>query len=253
MRSDILMRKWYIPVTILILLFMLAGCFSIIKGWSEESFRNAEFSDEAMSREGLAIIPVIILKDTLKKGEEPGGAIPSAPYAESTPAEDRKKEKKIITRDAYRVILNEILMSNIQSRRPSFRLVSPSDVLKRLNDAGLTNTYLKFNSDFPKVGFDSKILKKFGDTLNRRYLLITQAVVTESKTEASFIIIWTFGRKSVLQYVKISGQIWDTVTGQQMWEGLGIGYNRLSAYESTPLIEEIVGEAVDSLLEKIIP
>lgn len=37
-----------------------------------------------------------------------------------------------------------------------------------------------------------------------------------------------------------------------MWEGLGIGYNRLSAYESTPLIEEIAGEAVDSLLEKII-
>jgi len=246
-------HTWIIVTVLAITALAVEGCYSKIKGQSEVSFKNPAFSETALKSRGLAVFPVIILEDSLKKAAEPHGEIPSAPYAEGTPSGGTKDKQHIITHDAYRIILSELLMSKIQARRPSLKIVSPGDALKRLNDAGLTEAYRQFNNDFPKVGFDSEILAKFGKILECRYLLISQAVVTESKTDASLIIVWTFGRKSTLRTVKISGQIWDTCKGEQMWEGLGIGYNRLSAYESTPLLEEVAVKAVISLLQSIMP
>lgn len=253
MNANSYIRRLYIPIVLLMALLIVTGCFSRIKGWSQESFRNPDFSNDSLNKGGLALLPVIILEDTYQKDREPTGQIPAAPYARTIPQKSAKEDKAVISHDAYRIILNEILMSNIQSRRPSFRIVSPSDVLKRLNDDGLTDIYRTFNSNFPKVGFDSALLKKFGETLNSRYIFVSQAVVTESKSEASLIVIWTFGRKSVLRSVKISGQIWDTAADRQVWEGFGVGYNRLSSYEETPLFEEIASEAVESLLKNVMP
>jgi len=253
MNANTYIRRFYIPILLITTLLIVTGCFSRIKGWSQESFRNPDFSDDSLSKGGLALLPDIILEDTYQKDREPGGQIPAAPYAQTTPQKRVKEDKAVIAYDAYRIIMNEILMSNIQSRRPSFRIVSPSDALKRINDERLTDVYRTFNSNFPTVGFDSTLLKKFGETLNSRYIFISQAVVTESKSEASLIIIWTFGRKSVLRSVKISGQIWDTAADRQVWEGFGVGYNRLSSYEETPLFEEIASKAVESLLKNVMP
>ncbi|MBE9547743.1 MAG: hypothetical protein IMF10_09680 [Proteobacteria bacterium] len=251
--AKVSLRRPSIWTLLLIILLLSTGCYPIIKGWSQESFRHPEFSNGALNQEGLALLPVIILEGTYKKVEEPTGQIPPAPYAHTTLPADRGKGKTVITHDAYRIILSEILLSKIQTRRPSLRLISPTDALKRLNDEGLTDAYRKFSSDFPKVGFDDVLLKNFGKALNCRYLFIGQAVVTESKSEASITFVWSFGRKSVLRSVKISGQIWDTFTGRQVWEGFGVGYNTLSAYEKAPLIEEIANQAVDSLLKNIMP
>ena len=255
MRLDIFLRKSYVLLLLLIFIIlpMQTGCCPVIKGWSQESFRSSEFSADSLDQEGLALLPVIILKATYKMTEEPASQIPPAPYAQPTPSADKGKEKKVFIHNAYRIILSEILLSKIQSMWPSLRLVTPSDALKRLNDEGLTGAYCKFNSDFPKVGFDDNLLKSFGKTLNCRYLFISQAVVTESKSEASIIFVWTFGSKSVLRSVNISGQIWDTIEGRQVWEGFGIGYKRLFSYEKTPLVEEIASKAVESLLKNIVP
>jgi hypothetical protein len=232
---------------------MQTGCCPVIKGWSQESFRSSEFSADAIKQEGLALLPVIILRETYKKTEEPASQTSSAPYTQPTPPADKGKEKETILPNAYRIILSEILLSKIQSMWSSLKLVTPSDALKRLNDEGLTGAYCKFDSDFPKVGFDDDFLKSFGKTLNCRYLFISQAVVAESKSEASIIFVWTFGSKSVLRSVNISGQIWDTIEGRQVWEGFGIGYKRLFSYEKTPLVEEIASKAVESLLKNIVP
>ncbi|MCK4389984.1 MAG: hypothetical protein KAV83_07090 [Desulfobacterales bacterium] len=139
----------------------------------------------------------------------------------------------------------------MKSTWPALRVISPGDCLKRLNDAGLTASYLKFDRDFPKTGVDGGLLRSFGKALHCRYLFISTAVVGDVKSDTSVTVVWTFGRKSVLHSVKISGQIWDTVSGCQIWEGSGVGYNRLGAYEAAPLTEDVVNEAVERLLETI--
>jgi hypothetical protein len=255
MKLDMFLRKSYVLALLLvfIVLSMQTGCSSVIKGWSQESFRRPEFTRDTLDQEGLALLPVIILKETYKKAEERAGQTPPAPYAEPTPQADNVKVKEVAINDAHRIIMGEILLSKIQSMWPSLRILTPSYVLKRLNDEELTNAYRKFDRDFPKVGFDSAFLNSLGRTLNCRYLFISQIVVTESKSDASLVFIWTFGSKSVLRSVNISGQIWDIVKGRQVWEGFGVGYNRLSSYEKIPLIEEIAGKAVESLMKNIMP
>jgi hypothetical protein len=235
------------------LMFLSTACISRIKGWSQESYRIAGFSSNILNHEGLAILPVIMLKQSLEKTTEADGKTPSAPYAPVNTADRTGEKKPLINQDIYRSILSEILLSKIQLRHPSLRVVSPGNALKQLNDNGLTGAYVKFNRDFPKLGFDSTLLKQFGKTLNCRYLFISQAIVSESKSEASLTFIWTFGRKSTHRSVKMAGQIWDTDNGRQIWEGLGVGYNDLFSYEKSPLIEEIASQAIDSLLKNIMP
>lgn len=253
MRLDAFRRRLSIWLFVSIVCLLSAGCTPVIKGWSQESYRSSEFNIQTLGQERLAVLPVIILKRPSEKSKASDSEVPTAPYAPSNPAGDAREEYVSSTDDAYRVTLGEILLSKIQSRQPNLRLVPPNDALKRLNDERLTDAYRTFNRDFAKLGFDGTLLRNFGRALNCRYLLVSQAVVTESTAEASLRIIWTFGRQSILRSVKISGQIWDTVSGQQLWEGSGVGYNRLIAYEGLPLIEEMASQAVDSLLETIMP
>ncbi len=253
MKFDGFPRGLYIWPLMLIGLLLLAGCSPIVKGWSQESYRSPEFSSDALNEGGLALLPVIVLERPPEMSKAADGRVPPAPYAPESPSTDPGGETTVDAHDAYRVSLGKMLLSKIQSRRPGLRLVSANDALKRLNDEGLTSAYRRFNRDFPRVGFDGDLLKSFGRVLNCRYVFIGQAVVSESRAEASLRIIWTFGRQSVLRSVKISGQIWDTVVGQQVWEGTGVGYNRLTAYEGLPLTEEMASQAVDSLLETVMP
>jgi hypothetical protein len=254
MKFDAFLRHPHVWTLMQIVLLLSIGCSPKIKSWSQESYRHSEFSNNAFVQEQLALLPVIVLELPSEKDKVASGQIPSGPYTpEEESSSDAGEESPLSAHDAYRVTLGEILLSKIQSRRPGLRLVPPNDALKRLNDEGLTGAYRKFDRNFPRVGFEGDLLKSFGRVLNCRYLFITQAVVAETKAEASVRVIWTFGRQSVLRSVKISGQMWDTISGQQVWEGSGVGYNRLTAYEGLPLIEEMASQAVDSLLETIMP
>ena len=49
------------------------------------------------------------------------------------------------------------------------------------------------------------------------------------------------------------GQVWDTQQEKQIWDGFGVGYQRLSVYEGSALFEQMDSTAVDSLLKTFIP
>lgn len=243
----------FVWVILICLMVLSSACTSKIKGWSQESYRIAGFNSSSLNHHGLAILPVIILKQPLENTTERDGKIPSAPYAPGNTSDGTGKDQPLINQDIYRSILSEILLSKIQSQHPSLRVVSPGNALKELNDKGLTGSYIKFNRNFSKLGLESTLLKQFGKALNCRYLFITQAIVSESKSEASLMFVWSFGRKSTHRSVKMAGQIWDTHNARQVWEGLGVGYNDLFSYEKAPLVEKIASQAIDSLLKNIMP
>ncbi|CAN2040676.1 Curli production assembly/transport component CsgG [Candidatus Magnetomoraceae bacterium gMMP-15] len=247
------LEKLCVLAVILTIIVIASGCSPVINGWSQESYRIKGFNDSVLKKERLGLLPVIVLESSYKKNSEANGRIPTAPYTPQSTSSNIEKEKTLMSSDIYQFIFTEILLSKIQTRQPDLKIIPPGEALKLLNNNELTGTYRKFKRDFPRIGFNSAMLKNFGKTLNCRYLLISQAIMNESKSEASITIIWTFGRKSVLRSVKFSGQIWDTLTGRQVWEGSGVGYNRLSVYDGSPLIEEMANQAVESLLKNIIP
>lgn len=242
-----------ISITVILMLAWTTSCSNKIKGLSEEAFRINQFDDASLATEGLALMPVIVLDQVEKTPNASGGEKAKAPYApeyrEASVGENISK----LRQNVYQVILNGILLAKIQSRRPALKLIPPGDVLIRLNDSKTPCSYSHFTQRYIKNGFSKEQLAAFGSALNCRYLFLNQAAVTENQSDISFSFIWKFGRKSLLQSVKINGQIWDTESGRQVWEGIGVGYIRLSGYQGPPLIEKLAVEAVDNLLAKMIP
>jgi len=198
-------------------------------------------------------LPVIILDNSLETPTAMDSPHPSAPYAPAPGKSAKDRGATVISHESYQVILNEILIGKIQTKRPSFKLMPPGDVLIRLNDKNLPCDFRRFRKNFTKSGLDPEQLKCFSKALNSRYLFISQAAVTEYKSDASVTFIWTFGRKSIIRSVNLYGQVWDTQQEKQIWDGFGVGYQRLSAYEGSALFEQMASTAVDSLLKTFIP
>ncbi len=229
------------------------GCTSKIKGMSEEAFRIKEFSEKALATEGLALLPVIVLNETIEPNPNTEAGIPAAPYTPDVNKGRESDSPQDRSNDAYQIIINSILLTKIQDRRPSLKLVTPGDALLRLNNTPMAGPFSRFTTSFTKDGFNREQLSSFGNALKCRYLFVSQAIISETKSDVSVTIVWTFGRKSLLRSVKLNGQIWDTVTGNQVWEGAGVGFSRLVAYEGAPLFESMVQKAADSLLARIFP
>ena len=241
-------------LTVLMILwvaFFIAGCTAAIKSWSEESYRRPEFTKQDLQRDGVAVLPVIILPETKGGRREYAGQISSAPYTPQSTLTASPAESGIESPDAHRLMTSEILLSQMKAQWPQVNILSPGDTLKRINDEKLTDTYTRFNDNFSKTGLDSATLQSFERALRVRYLLVSQGFVSETKPDSLVTFIWGFGRKTVIRTVKISAQIWDAAEGRQVWEGTGVGYSSLGAYEQSPLLEELTIEAVDSLLKKI--
>jgi hypothetical protein len=253
MKSYILISRSFRSMLVLLVVCLLVGCSAKIHCWSEESFRSNDFNEEKLQKEGLALLPVIILAHSLETPTAMDSPHPSAPYAPAPGKSAKDRGATVISPESYQVILNEILIGKIQTKRPSFKLMPPGDVLIRLNDKNLPCDFRRFSKNFTKSGLDPEQLKCFSKALNSRYLFISQAAVTEYKSDASVTFIWTFGRKSIIRSVNLYGQVWDTQQEKQIWDGFGVGYQRLSAYEGSALFEQMASTAVDSLLKTFIP
>jgi hypothetical protein len=238
-------------LVILWIALSLGGCTAAIKSWSEESYRSPGFTKQDLQRDGVAVLPVIILPEMKGGRREYAGQIASAPYTPQSTLVASPAESSIENPAAHRLMMSELLLSQMKTRLPDINILSPGDTLKRINDEKLTETYTHFSDNFSKAGLDSATLKSFERALRMRYLFVSQGIVSETKPDSLVTFIWGFGRKTVIRTVKISAQIWDTANGRQVWEGTGVGYSSLGAYEQPPLLEELIIEAVDSLLKKI--
>jgi len=244
-------RRWLYLGAVFCLL--ATGCATKIQGLSQVSYHNPAFTLADLRQEGIALLPVIILEEPAGKAKDKGSGSLPAPYTPQQTSSQEGKDNLVKAGNGYRVILDEILLSRIRARWPDLKLVPTGDTLKRLNDAGMTGVYAKISRDATTVGLDADLLKRLGRALRVRYVFIGRGIVSESSSEASVSFIWTFGRKSVLSSVTLSGQIWDTAQEKQVWEGSGVGYNRLSAYEKAPLTAQMATKAVDNLIDGLQP
>jgi hypothetical protein len=245
-------RRWLMAAGIFCL--TVTGCATSIHGISQVAYHSPEFSLADLRHDGMALLPTIIMEEPpgKAKGDKGAASLP-APYTPRQPASDNGKDNVVKSGDGYRIILDEILLSRLRARWPSLKLVPTGDTLKRLNDAGMKGVFARISRDATTVGLDADLIKHLGEALHVRYIFLGRGIVSQSSSDASVSFVWTFGRKSILRSVTLSGQIWDTVEEKQVWEGSGVGYNQLTAYEKTPLVAQMATTAVDKLLDGLLP
>ncbi len=247
--------KSIIAFIAVISLLLMSACSPKIHGWAQESFRKKDFQNEALYNQTLAIFPVLVLEAPIEKppkslelntAAQPG-------YSDGRIQVTEAEQKQQITKETYKIVFDEMLLKKFQERYNTIQLMTPGTILKKINDNKLTASYEKFVQNFQLIGLDEELLKSIGKVLDCRYLFLSQVVVTESKSENYYTIVWTFGGKSTLSSMKISSQIWDMESGAQVWEGSGVGFTKLSLYAGSPLVEDLAKQAVESLLENIAP
>jgi hypothetical protein len=247
--------KFVIASIMMTLLIGTSACAPKIQGWTQEAYRIPGFKNEDLCNQKVAVFPVLVLEAPIEKQPK---SLQLYPAGQQTNTQSRVEvtegeQKQQINKETYRIVFNEMLLRKFQEHYDSVRLMTPGIILKKINDNNLTSRYLQFVQNFQLIGLDEEKLKSFGKVLDCRYLLFSQVVVSEYKSENYYTLVWTFGGKTTLNSVKISSQIWDIESGTQTWEGSGVAYTRVSLYEGPSLIEDLAKQAVESLLETIAP
>lgn len=247
-------RRCLILSSLVLAVLIQCGCYSKIQGWSQEAYRTSDPLIEELKAGKLGVLPVMVLEHP-SKDEKKSVATKSAsaPYTPDRSFESKEISQARAGTDADRLALSEILLRNLRMNPYGIEIISPGECLKCINDTGLTSDYLMFDRNFPRLGVDGERLASFSRATGSRFLLISAAFITENSADSSVTIIWSFGRKSVLRSVKISGQIWDAGSGRKLWEGYAVGYNSMAPYESPPLTEEMMDHAVASFVELLLP
>jgi len=247
-------RRSLFLLLLALLLISQTGCHSRIKEWSQNVYGTSDQLLAELRKEKLAVLPVIILEQPKDDKKRMQTKQPPAPYApDDSSFEPKEMPQNSIGSDAERLGITDILLRKLGANIHSISVISPGDCLKRINDAGLTASYLRFDRNFPRLGVDSEYLTSFSRAVGSRYVLISTALIAENNSDSSITVIWTFGRKSVLRSVRLSGQIWDAQSGRKLWAAYAIGYNNMVPYESPALQEEVMDRAVESFVNIMMP
>ena len=102
MKSYTLISGSFRPILVLLLVCLLGGCSAKIHCWSEESFRSNDFNEEKLQKEGLALLPVIILDHSFETPMAMESPHPSAPYAPAPSESAKEGRNTVLSHESYR-------------------------------------------------------------------------------------------------------------------------------------------------------
>lgn len=144
--------------------------------------------------------------------------------------------------------INQTIGPQIASKNPGIRIVSPSESIQRLNDAGQANVWANFLSAYTSSGIpDATALRTIGQTLG------VDAIVQGSVAKAiqqDGIYGWRAG--GTLVAVQVSA--FDTKKGTQIWQATSEGRSTTATtLESAPPLAESIQLAVNKLIENMPP
>lgn len=154
----------------------------------------------------------------------------------------------------YRMAVSDIIEKTFRKDRPGISMVTARETLNRINSSGLTNEYGNMLQSYDITGIlDKKVLTRIGEILDVKY--IAQPKLS-SFTERTSTRLSAFGLALVSTRettIKISLQVWDTETGDIVWEGSGQATVAVEAMRAKPVSFEEVAEAASRSLIKKFP
>jgi len=146
---------------------------------------------------------------------------------------------------------NEIILSNELSQIlhkvvPSWKVVSPQELVKRINREGLAGEYAKMKEDYEQSNiFDGGALRKIASVIGVRYVFQPRlAAFSQTMTDR-----WSFPPFDVRMMqtrssnMRISLQLWDAETGEMVWASTAETTMQNEAVSQDPVYLEDVARA----------
>jgi hypothetical protein len=118
--------------------------------------------------------------------------------------------------------LSLALTAALSQASPPIRGIPTYETVNRLNEKGLAADYTEMISDFPRSGIlDRERLQRIGSALGSKYVLQPGlAEFSQAITDRFEIGGWKL-LKTRLTSLRLWLRLWDTQTGQMLWESAG--------------------------------
>jgi hypothetical protein len=153
----------------------------------------------------------------------------------------------------YREILSDILVAALRDSRPTMPLVPLHQSLSMINQKGLASDYADLLSNYEKTGIlHRQTLEKIGTALGARYLFLPTLVDYNENTFTRISIIGVRFVQTRTTTVKTMLQIWDSVSGEIVWQGTAQATMAGEDIREKPILfEDVARLAWDELVEKL--
>ena len=151
------------------------------------------------------------------------------------------------------VALSYALNQILQKVSPTWKVMSPQELTKRINRQGLAGEYTKMRADFEISHIlDGGMLRKIASALGVRYVFQPHlAAFSQTMTDR-----WKFPpidlrmMQTRSSNMRISLQLWDTETGEIVWASIGETTMQNEAVSQDPVyFEDISRATLGSMVE----
>ncbi len=183
-----------LPALVLALAVMalwLTGCVGAFKQWGEETSlvtKSPSYDPATLEHERLGVLSAVV-----------GFGL-----------------------EGYSLQVSRSLSTALDQSDHAIQVISPAEALSKVNGAGLATEYSAMMSMYVRSGIlNQATLEKVGQALHARYVFLpTMAAFSQAMSgRLSFFGLRVFQTR--ISMLRLSVQLWDTRTGEIVWESSG--------------------------------
>ncbi len=153
----------------------------------------------------------------------------------------------------YRETLAGLLYESLKKQKAGPKILPLDYVQGAINKAEMWAEYQKMIKDFDETSVLRKdTLQKLGRALGAKYVLLPKLLRFQQETYDRINVLGISFLKTRQSTVDIQAQIWDTESGEVIWDGAGEGALATEVVRGRPVSFMIVGQsACDSLVSRL--
>ncbi len=179
------------PGAVLVLWMLLSGCVGPLQQWGAQTspmLKAPSFESSMLESEPIAVLNAVV-----------GVGL-----------------------EGYSQQVSRSLFTALKQARPALKVISPLDTLSQINREGLESEYASMVSQYLQSGIlDRGALEKVGKALNARYVFQPSMAAFAQFVSGRFSIFGLRLIQTRISTLRLSVQIWDTRSGEIVWEATG--------------------------------
>jgi hypothetical protein len=218
---------WYksVLVVLIIFLFVAGGCASrppVAVKYSWELYLAPKVSGETFKGQSVAILPPLSIE-----------YLPS--------------------QEVYRETLAGLLYKAMREYPESPTIIAMDAVQSAINRNELWNDVLQMYTDYHDSAVLRKdVLSKLGQAVDARYVLLPKLLSFQQEVFDRATFLGVSFLRTRLSLVSVQAQIWDTVTGEVVWQGVGEGTDASEVVRGRPAsFASVARNASESLASRM--
>jgi len=155
--------------------------------------------------------------------------------------------------EEYKRLTGDLLEKAFNRFRRDIVVIPSGEALSRINNADLTDGYAWMIRDYATTGILNKeTLGKVGNALGVRHVIQPRLVKFKESQETRFSIFGLTLVKTQESSFKAFLEVWDTETGEILWEGSGEATVAVEDVRAKPIsFEEVAAVAFENLVKKL--